>query len=176
MLVLGTRACDIRLARLVSYIHHTCEYRQYCDVGNTAHPCRLGLFRDSDFAGDLEDSNLLRPSDNTKFPMPPRSHFLSNRQRCAMSKRVQESTLKEESAVAKPRPMNLVSKNLLSVKKDPPQELSDPNSPGNQELDQSCVLVCSRKMLRDTNQSWKQARRNESSNSARARKLEREER
>ena len=51
-----TRACDKRLARLISYIHHTCEYRQYCHVVNTAQQCRLGLFQDSDFAGDLEDS------------------------------------------------------------------------------------------------------------------------
>ena len=42
--------------RLISYIHHTCEYKQYCYVGNTAKQCRLGLFQDSDFAGDLEDS------------------------------------------------------------------------------------------------------------------------
>ena len=45
-----------RLNRLISNIHHTCEYRQYCHVGNTAKQCRLGLFQDSDFAGDLEDS------------------------------------------------------------------------------------------------------------------------
>ena len=51
-----TKACDKRLARLIAYIHHTCEYRQYCYVGNTAQQCRLGLFQDSDFAGDLEDS------------------------------------------------------------------------------------------------------------------------
>ena len=51
-----TKACDNRLNRLISYIHHTCEYRQYCHVGNTAKQCRLGLFQDSDFAGDLEDS------------------------------------------------------------------------------------------------------------------------
>ena len=25
-----TKACDKRLNRLISYIHHTCEYRQYC--------------------------------------------------------------------------------------------------------------------------------------------------
>ena len=49
------KACDKRLNRLISYIHHTCEYRQ-CHVGNTAKQCRLGLFQDSDFAGDLEDS------------------------------------------------------------------------------------------------------------------------
>ena len=36
--------------------HHTCEDKQYCYVGNTAKQCRLGLFQDSDFAGDLEDS------------------------------------------------------------------------------------------------------------------------
>ena len=51
-----TKACDKRLNRLISYIHHTCEYEQYCYVGNTAKQCRLGLFQDSDFAGDLEDS------------------------------------------------------------------------------------------------------------------------
>ena len=51
-----TKACDKRLSRLTSYIHHTCEYKQYCHVGNTAKQCRLGLFQDSDFAEDLEDS------------------------------------------------------------------------------------------------------------------------
>ena len=51
-----TKACDKRLNRLISYIHHTCEYKQYCHVGNTAKQCRLGLFQDSDLAGDLEDS------------------------------------------------------------------------------------------------------------------------
>ena len=51
-----TKACDKRLSCLISYIHHTCEYKQYCHVGNTAKQCRLGLFQDSDFAGDLEDS------------------------------------------------------------------------------------------------------------------------
>ena len=51
-----TKACDKRLNRLISYLHHTSEYKQYCHVGNTAQQCRLGLFQDSDFAGDLEDS------------------------------------------------------------------------------------------------------------------------
>ena len=51
-----TKACDKRLARLISYIPHTCEFRQHCHVGITAQQCRLGLFQDSDFAGDLEDS------------------------------------------------------------------------------------------------------------------------
>ena len=39
-----TKACDKRLNRLISYIHHICEYKQYCYVGNTAKQCRLGLF------------------------------------------------------------------------------------------------------------------------------------
>ena len=51
-----TKACDKRLSRLISYIHKTGEYKQNCHVGNTAKQCRLGLFQDSDFAGDLEDS------------------------------------------------------------------------------------------------------------------------
>ena len=51
-----TLACDRRLARLISYTHHTINGRQHCHVGNTAQHCRLGLFQDSDSAGDLEDS------------------------------------------------------------------------------------------------------------------------
>ena len=51
-----TNACDKCLACLISYIHHTSEYRQYCYVWNAAQQCRLGLFQDSVFAGDLEDS------------------------------------------------------------------------------------------------------------------------
>ena len=51
-----TKACDKRLAHLISYVHHTSEFRQYCYVGNTAQQCRSGLFQDSDFVGDLEDS------------------------------------------------------------------------------------------------------------------------
>ena len=51
-----TEARDRRLARLISYIHHTNDFRQYSHVGNTAQHCRLGLFQDSDFAGDLVDS------------------------------------------------------------------------------------------------------------------------
>ena len=52
-----TKVCDKRLSRLISYTHHTCDYKQYCHVGNTAKQCRFGLFQDSEFAGDLEDSN-----------------------------------------------------------------------------------------------------------------------
>ena len=45
------RACDKRLARLISYLHHTNDCRQCCHVGNAAQHCRLGLFQDSVFAG-----------------------------------------------------------------------------------------------------------------------------
>ena len=45
-----TQACDRRLARFISNIHFTSDYRQYCQH------CRLRLFQDSDSAGDLEDS------------------------------------------------------------------------------------------------------------------------
>ena len=45
-----------RLNRMISYIHHASKYKKYCHVGNTSKQCRLGLFQDSDFAGDLEDS------------------------------------------------------------------------------------------------------------------------
>ena len=51
-----TETCDKRLNRLISYIHHTCAHKQHCHVGNIANKCRLGLFQDFDFAGDLEDS------------------------------------------------------------------------------------------------------------------------
>ena len=44
-----------KAARLI-FLHHTCECSQYCYGRNTAQHCRLGLFQDSDFAGDHEDS------------------------------------------------------------------------------------------------------------------------
>ena len=53
-----TGACDRRLARLISYIHHTSEYRQYSHVGNTAQHCRFGLLQDTDFAGDLGEKRI----------------------------------------------------------------------------------------------------------------------
>ena len=53
-----TKACDKRLNRLISYIHHTCEYKQYCFVSNIAKQCRLGLFQDSDFVGDVDNSKI----------------------------------------------------------------------------------------------------------------------
>ena len=51
-----TKTCDKRLSRLISYIHHTCDYKQCYHVGKTVKQYRLGLFQDSDFAGGVEDS------------------------------------------------------------------------------------------------------------------------
>ena len=52
-----TKACDKRLNQLISYIHHTCEYKQYCYGGNTAKQCRLGLFQDSVFVNAMTTRN-----------------------------------------------------------------------------------------------------------------------
>ena len=51
-----SQACDRRLARSISYVDHANEFRLYCHVDNSAQHCRLGLFQDSAFLGDLEDS------------------------------------------------------------------------------------------------------------------------
>ena len=40
-----TKACDKRLSRLISYIHHTSKYKQYCHVGNNAQQCRMARLR-----------------------------------------------------------------------------------------------------------------------------------
>ena len=134
-----------------------------------------------------EWDHLLRLLNIMNLSMFSCSHFF-NRKQSVMSKRAQESTPKEGSAVAKPRPMNSVSRNLLRAKKDLPQDLSDPSSPRNQELDQSCVSSRDRKLTRNIIHNptmhsqeatrWhsrKLGRRDESSNSARAKKLERGE-
>ena len=358
-----TGACDKRSARLISYIHHTRNYRPYCHVGSTSQHCRLGLFQDSNFASDLEDSKstscgslyeplqaehlspsvgcvrnkrqyptvlqnlkiisldaglrmdgllaldlwdvvleVVRSSKSTKTPTntaagncsrnhkskpkqkeirdvdptsPPAQILLKASASCTslktmklssrlskdevqqwetcheptelllifdrvnldpknqikhvesinqpadmltksnstrdewdhllrlwnimnfsksvMSKRAQEGTSKEGSAVAVLRPMNLVSRNLLSAKKTTLQDSSASNSPENQEFDQSCVSSSGGKLTRNINQdptmysqerqqddtesssSSKLGRRDKSSNSARSRKQERGE-
>ena len=48
------KACDKRLNPLPESIDFNTN--NIVNVGNTAKQCRLGLFQDSDFAGDLEDS------------------------------------------------------------------------------------------------------------------------
>ena len=62
-----TKACDKRLNRLISCIHHTCEYKQYCRVGNNAKSCRLALFQDSDFAASV--GTLCIFGSHTFFPI-----------------------------------------------------------------------------------------------------------
>ena len=47
----------LRLARLISYIHHTTNYKHYCHVGNQAMDCKLELVQDADFAGKVTDSS-----------------------------------------------------------------------------------------------------------------------
>ena len=51
-----TNACEKRLARLISYIHYTNSFRQYCHVRNAASNCRPSLFQNADFESDLADS------------------------------------------------------------------------------------------------------------------------
>ena len=53
-----TKACDKRLARWISYIHNTCEYRQYCNVGNTAQKQRLFFFKTLILQETLKTQNL----------------------------------------------------------------------------------------------------------------------
>ena len=93
----------------------------------------------------------------------PATIFFRTEKQSVMSKSAQENTFKEGSAVAKPRPMNSVSRNLLSAKKTPPQDSNASNRPGNQELDQSSGSWNGRKL----------GRSGESTCSASTRKLER---
>ena len=55
-----TRACKKRLARLISQIHHTSDYRQYCHVGNTAQHCWMGLLQHSVLLETLKTPSQLR--------------------------------------------------------------------------------------------------------------------
>ena len=75
-----TKACDKRLNRLISYIYHTCEYKQYCHVGNTSKQCRLGLFQDSDFAGVLGNTTQTteRPGRPVIIDKSQRSQGMTN--------------------------------------------------------------------------------------------------
>ena len=99
------------------------------------------------FARDGWD-HLLRLLNILNFSMFSCSHLLSNRKQSIMSKWAQESTAKEGSALAKPRPMNLVSRNLLRAKQTSPKDSGASNSPRNQELDQCFVSSSVRKLVR----------------------------
>ena len=37
-----TKACDKRLSRFISYIHHTCDYKQYCPCGKHGKTMHIG--------------------------------------------------------------------------------------------------------------------------------------
>ena len=51
-----TIARDKRLHPLICYLHHTKDWAQACWVGDTISDCKLALFADASFAGDLKDS------------------------------------------------------------------------------------------------------------------------
>ena len=55
-----TRACDRRSARLISYIHHTNDYRQCCHVGSTAQHCRLVCSKTPILLATLRTQNQLQ--------------------------------------------------------------------------------------------------------------------
>ena len=50
-----TAACDRRLYRIVSYMHHIQEHAQVCYVGDSPDKCCICMFCDASFAGDLKD-------------------------------------------------------------------------------------------------------------------------
>ena len=50
------KACDKRLHRLVSYLHHTKDRVMHCWVGDNPEDCILVLYVDASFAGWLKDS------------------------------------------------------------------------------------------------------------------------
>ena len=51
-----TVACDRRLHRMISWMHHTVEHAQINHVGDTPDKCCIIMFCDASFAGDLKDS------------------------------------------------------------------------------------------------------------------------
>ena len=55
-----TRACDKRLSRLISYIHHTSEYKQYCCVGALQNNADWDCFKTPILPEILKIQNLLQ--------------------------------------------------------------------------------------------------------------------
>ena len=49
-------ACDKRLHRLMCYIHHTADHHMLSFVGDNPQDCKLAMFCDASFAGDLTDT------------------------------------------------------------------------------------------------------------------------
>ena len=81
------------MARLISSIHHTCEFKQYCHVGNATQQSRLGLFQDSDFAGDLEHSKSISRENLCTFGCQT---FVPVRWMCKKQTSVSHSTTESE--------------------------------------------------------------------------------
>ena len=54
-----TRACDNHLACLISYIHHTSEFKLYCHVETPHNNADWDCFRNLIFVRDLEDSKSI---------------------------------------------------------------------------------------------------------------------
>ena len=50
------RACDQRLAILISYIQATMDHGQFRHVGDKVGNCKLCAFQNASFVGDLKDS------------------------------------------------------------------------------------------------------------------------
>ena len=67
-------ACDRRLHRLISYLEHTRQWVQTCFVGDPPEECKIVMYVDAGFAGDLTDSKstsgaaLFLVVPNTFFP------------------------------------------------------------------------------------------------------------
>ena len=51
-----TAACDRRLHRLISFMHHTQDWAHTCYLGDLPFQCWLALFSDASFVGDLRGS------------------------------------------------------------------------------------------------------------------------
>ena len=79
-----TRACDKRLARLITYIHFTSEHKQYCHVGNTAQQCQLDCFKTLTLQEILKIRNRLQVEHYAYFE----ATHLSQQVGCARNRHV----------------------------------------------------------------------------------------
>ena len=82
----------------------------------------------------------------------PAAIFFQTESRVSCSRELRKARLKKVRQWRKPRPMKLVSRNLLSTKKTPPQNSSASSSLVIQEFDQSFVTSGARKLVRNNNQ------------------------
>ena len=92
-----TRVCDKRLARLISSVHYTSEFKQYCHVGITAQQCRLDIFQDSDFAGDVKTQKSTSGGIGENPVYPWQSHVSSHKLDCKKQTSVSHSSTESYS-------------------------------------------------------------------------------